>query len=80
MTFTGVSRGYDPTELVGGITQASCQFIVSNFTIEQEQWPGPPRKNDIVVENSINYTVEKCEEVYLGGSLCYLLQCKGDNR
>ena len=39
-------RGYEPVQLIGGITQGDRQVAISNAEIAHAQWPGPPRAND----------------------------------
>ena len=39
----GIVRGYEPVQLIGGITQGDRQVAISNAEIARAQWPGPPR-------------------------------------
>lgn len=77
-----VVRGYQPEELVGGITQQDAMVILSPTEIEAKGWPGPnssatptnedrrvPKKGDAAVINGKVRNVEAAAGIYVDNTL-----------
>lgn len=47
-TVSGKDRGYQPTELVGGVVQGDRRIRIAQADVETQNWPGPPKKGDIL--------------------------------
>lgn len=75
-------RGYDPSELVGLITQQDQKFILSPTQINVAQWPGAtvpqapppndkriPKLNDILVTTRGKLAVQAASGIYEGDVL-----------
>ena len=71
-------RGYDPSELVGLITQQDQKFIMSPTQIDQAQWPGAtvpqapppndkrvPKLNDTLVTTRGKLAVQAAAGIYV---------------
>lgn len=78
-------RGYQPNELVGGITQQDQAFILSPTQIDRAQWPGAsvvpagppvdqrvPRLNDVLLTTRGKLTVLAAAGIYVDGVLVRL--------
>lgn len=70
-SFTTVSlkafdRGFKAQELVGGIVQGDREVVIGNAEIDQADFPGPPRKGDVVVIDGISATVQGVLTMYDG--------------
>lgn len=64
-----VVRGYQPQELVGEITQADRQVIVSDQEITAAGWPGPPTTGDIVIIGGKSHRVQGPAETIVMGNV-----------
>ncbi len=74
VTVKGVSQGYQPQELVGGIVQGDRKVTISNAEIAAAGWPGPPKKGDIID----GAAVQGCETKHLGTEvLAHVLWVRG---
>lgn len=74
VTVAGVSQGYAPHELVGGIIQGDRKITISNAEILAASWPGPPKKGDVLDGGA----VQGCETKYLGATvLAHVCQVRG---
>ena len=56
-----IVRGYEPVQLIGGITQGDRQVTISNAEIADAQWPGPPRNGDRCVIDGRTTTIQACD-------------------
>lgn len=63
----GVLKDYKSDELVNGVNQGDRKLIISNWEIEDQGWPGPPRRNDQVVVDGKTYTIQGCNTLKLRG-------------
>lgn len=91
VTCRAVVRGYQPSELVGGISQQDSMVILSPTEIDRYGWPGPapspaavgadrrvPRKGDRAVINGVPRAVEAGAGIYVGDELVRIeLHVKG---
>lgn len=50
--------GYQPKDLVGGITQGDLKAIVLAVDLETVQWPGPLRQGDKAILRGKTKTIE----------------------
>ena len=66
---TGVPRAYKPGELLGGITQGDQRVTISNGEIAAADWPGPPRKGDVIVIDGHTWSLLGAEPRYLGSAV-----------
>lgn len=74
VTVSGVSQGYQPQELVGGIVQGDRKVTISNAEIAAAGWPGPPGKGDLCD----GAAVQGCETKHLGAEvLAHVLWVRG---
>ncbi|MEO0036688.1 MAG: Azospirillum phage Cd [Pseudomonadota bacterium] len=74
VTVAGVSQGYAPQELVGGVVQGDRKITISNAEILTASWPGPPKKGDVLDGGA----VQGCETKYLGITvLVHVCQVRG---
>lgn len=73
-------RGYEPHELVNGITEQDAKVILSPTEIERAQWPGPavgdvagdrrvPRNGDRMIIAGRARRVEAAAPLYMAGVL-----------
>lgn len=62
----GYSRGFKAEELVGGIIQGDREVVISDAEIAAGNWPGPPRKGDVVVIDGTSATVQGVLTMYDG--------------
>lgn len=66
-----IVRGYDPRELVGGITQTDSKVILSPTDLDVPTWPGAaggtllPRKGDLAVIAGRSRNVEAASPFYV---------------
>ena len=73
-----IVRGYEPTQLIGGITQGDRSVIVTNTEIARAQWPGPPRVNDKCVIDGRQTNIQACDVRRLHNDIVlYLIQVRG---
>jgi len=66
---TAVITGFQPNELVGGISQGDRRVIIGPRDIAARQWPAPPRKGDRVFIGTVETTVEAVEVVDVRGQI-----------
>jgi len=73
-----IVRGYEPVELIGGITQGDRQVAISNAEIADAQWPGPPRVGDRCVIDGRTTTIQDCDIRRLRNEIVlHLIQVRG---
>lgn len=48
----GFIRGYEPNELVNGVTQQMAKFTISPTEIDRKGWPGPESSSATVAEKA----------------------------
>lgn len=91
VTCRAMVRGYQPSELVGSISQQDSMVILSPTEIDRKGWPGPassaatdtsdrrvPRKGDRVVISGKARTVEAAVGITMADELVRIeLQVKG---
>lgn len=74
VTVRGVSQGYEPHQLVGGLVQGDRKITISNAEIAAAGWPGPPQAGDLLD----GAAVEGVETKHLGEViLAHVLQVRG---
>lgn len=76
----GVSRNYDPHELVSGsgVVQGDTEITFSGRQTTDAQWPGPPKKLDVIVLDGRNAIIQSVEPKNLGADLLvYVAQVRG---
>lgn len=74
----GVIAGYSPEELVGGIAQGDKRAVISNKEIAAANWPGPPRRGDILVVDGGSLTVQAPDPRWIGvEAVGHVLQVRG---
>lgn len=74
----GLDRGYTAEELVGSIAQGDRRVIISNAEISAANWPGPPRRGDIIVIDGVTTTVQAPDTRHLlSETLGHVLQVRG---
>jgi hypothetical protein len=61
----GRSHGYKPNELVGLVQQGDRRIRISQLEIAAANWPGPPKKGDILDSG----TIQGAEALYDGEAL-----------
>jgi hypothetical protein len=62
VTVTGITKGYRPAELMGGLQQGDRYVRISNAEIAaQGVYIGPPRKGDFVVIDGASTAVQGVE-------------------
>ena len=73
-----IVRGYEPVQLIGGITWGDRQVAISNVEIADAQWPGPPRANDRCVIDGRTTTIQACDTRRLRNEIVlHLIQVRG---
>ena len=73
-----IVRGYEPVQLIGGITWGDRQVAISNVEIADAQWPGPPRANDRCVIDGRTTTIQACDTRRLRNDIVlHLIQVRG---
>ena len=80
VTVYGVSRNYKPQELVAntGVSQGDTEVTLSNAEIAAAQWPGPPKKGDMLLFDSRPTVIQAVEPKNLGTELLvYVCQVRG---
>lgn len=79
VTVNGVSRGYKPQKLIGGVVQGDREITISNAEIAaQSAYDGPPRKGDVVALDGATATVQGVETKYLSDDvLAHVLWVRG---
>jgi hypothetical protein len=75
----GVSRGYKPAELIGGLQQGDRSVTIGNDEIAaQSTFAPPPRKGDFLVLDGTTTAVQGVETQRLGGEiLAHVLWVRG---
>lgn len=66
VTVYGVSQGYSPDEILGDISQGDQRVTISNGEIAAAQWPGPPKRGDVLVIDGRAWTVQGSNPRTLG--------------
>ncbi len=69
VSLTGLVRGYQAHELLGGIVQGDRRVTIANTEIAAAAWPGPPRKGDQVLIAGATFTVQSVATEYLGATI-----------
>jgi len=80
VTVYGVSRNYKPQELVAntGVSQGDTEVTLSSAEISAAQWPGPPKKGDMLLFDSRPTVIQAVEPKNLGTELLvYVCQTRG---
>lgn len=80
VTVYGVTRNYKPNELVAGtgVVQGDTEVTLANAEIAAAQWPGPPKKGDVIIFDNRNTVVQGVEPKNLGTELLvYVAQVRG---
>ena len=73
-----IVRGYEPVQLIGGITQGDRQVAISNAEIARAQWPGPLRNGDRCVIDGRTTTIQACDTRRLRNEVVlHLIQVRG---
>ena len=73
-----IVRGYEPVQLVGGISQGDRQVTICNREIARAQWPAPPRANDRCVIDGRTTTIQACDTRKLHDDIVlHLIQVRG---
>lgn len=75
----GISKGYRPAELLGGLQQGDRYITIGNEEIAaQATYQGPPRKGDFVVLDGASVAVQGVETERLGAQvLAHTLWVRG---
>lgn len=74
----GVTRAFKPGELLGGLAQGDQQVTISNAEIDAADWPGPPRKGDLLIIDGRTWTVQGADPRMLGDDvLAHILWVRG---
>lgn len=74
----GVSDGNAAKELTDGVNQGVSQVTFANTQIAAASWPGPPKKNDMLIFDGRNTIIQSVEPKYLGSAiLVYICQVTG---
>jgi hypothetical protein len=65
-----VPQGQYQIEQAGGIAQGDRVLVISDTEISEKQWPGPPRRGDIIVlvDEGVTTSVLGCDVSDLGGT------------
>lgn len=76
---TGISKGYKPAELMGGLQQGDRYITISNAEIAaQSVFVGPPKKGDLVTLDGASVAVQGVETQRLGLEiLAHILWVRG---
>lgn len=78
VTIYGVTEGYQPQELVNGVTQGDSKIKFSDAQIAAAGWPGPPQKLDQVIADGRTRTILAVDPQYLGTQvLAWFVQVRG---
>ena len=82
VTVKGISKGYKPAELLGGLQQGDRYITISHAEIAAKPWPGPaaepPKKGDFVLIDGANTAVQGVETERLGAEiLAHVLWVRG---
>ncbi|WP_406854396.1 hypothetical protein ABEG18_17830 [Alsobacter sp. KACC 23698] len=73
-----VVRGYEPVQLIGGITQGDREVAITNTEIADAQWPGPPRNGDRCIIDGRTTTIQACDTRRLRNEVVlHLIQVRG---
>ena len=68
----GRARGYQPTELAGGVVQGDRRIRISQIEIEAAAWPGPPKKSDYLDGGAIQGAEPLYDAAVLVGFVCWV--------
>jgi hypothetical protein len=78
VTVYGHTVGYSPSALVESVTQGNTSITISNTQIAAAGWPGPPKKQDVLIFDSRRCVIQSVEPKYLGTTvLVYQLEVRG---
>lgn len=79
VSVTGISKGYRPAELLGGLQQGDRYVVISNAEIAaQSVFAGPPRKGDLVTLDGASVAVQGVETQRLSvDTLAHILWVRG---
>lgn len=78
VTLPAVITAYAVQDLTTEIAQGDQRVIISNRDILARQWPGPPRKNDVVLFSEGQVTVEGVVTNKIGNEIVsHVLQVRG---
>ena len=78
VTVNVTTKGASASELIANQTQADTIITFSNAEIALAQWPGPPKKDDRIIDGATTKEVLAVETKYLGGEvLVHVCATKG---
>ena len=69
ITVSASIRFYTPEELGEGIINGDRLMIIGNGEIELNSWPGPPQRNDRVIDGGHTYNIEYVDTLYAGSAI-----------
>lgn len=61
----GTADGWVPKSLAGSLAQGESVIVISNAEIAERQWPGPPKKNDVLIVDNKHRKIDGVESKYL---------------
>ena len=78
VTVQGVARGYQVSEITGGIKQGDREVIISSAEITAATWPAPPRGGDQMLIGGRTFQVIGADPVTVSGTdIRYTIHVRG---
>lgn len=71
-TVHGKDSGYQPHEFTGGVVQGDRHIRIAQADITAANWPGPPKKNDLLDNGAVQGAQALYDRAELVGFVCWV--------